>query len=298
MATVNNRVMKPQAVTINGISAGGLVTCRLQAGYDNILQNPVDGLQVSMVDRLTEFVRGNLVSQDWIHFLELLTGTMGTYVFYERKSGAAEATGYIKHTITNPVVHRCSLNLTHRGYGTVSADFECKAADETKGILDMWTPLDSQAAPSYVSAARSLEITACAHGALSVYHVTRLSFDIVLQLIKASQDGDVGYTAVDALLVGIVPSGTLTIQDSAITTAKLKAVELITASAGDLALTVKQSQGAANKTLTIANVVFGSGEQNADVNSEYDEFNIPFMVANDPDTPLTLSGDNKIVTIA
>jgi len=299
MTTVNNRVMKPQAITINTIAAGGLMTLRLLAGYDNVLQTPVDGLQVPMGDRLTEFVRGNMTGQDWLHVIELLTGAVGTSVHYERKSGVAEATGYIKHTLNKPVIHRCGISLMHRGYGSINADFECQAADETEGIADLWVPEDNQAAPTYVSAARGLEITACVHGGdLNIYHVTKLDFNIVMQLLKASQDGDIGYTAVDALLSGIMPSGVLTIQDSEIISAKLKAVEMVQAARGNLVLSIRQAGGAAAKTLTIAGVEFTNLSESSDVNADYSSYDVPFIITNNASTPLTLSGPNKILAIA
>lgn len=299
MTTVNTRIMQPQAMTINTIANGGLMTLRLNAGYDNILQTPVDGLELSLIDRLTEFVRGNMTGQDWVHIIELLTGVVGTSVHYQRKSGAEEATGYIKHTITNPVIYKCNLSLQHRGYASAGADFECRAADPTKGIADIWVPLDAQAPPTYISAARGIEITACLHGALAIYHVTRLELNIEMPLIKASQDGDVGYTAVDALLSGIKASGSLTFQDAGITAAQLKAVQLIKAAKAALVLTVKLSQGATAKTLTLANVLFTSLGQDSNADSkDYDTFNLPFIIANDATTQLTLTGTNKIITIA
>jgi len=301
MATVNKRAGKAQAAVINGVDAGGLMVAAIQAGFDDILQSPADGLEIPLIDRATEFVRGSINSQDWVHLVDLLTGVVGTYVFYERKSGVAVATGYIKHTLTAPVIHRCGINLTHRGYGTANADFECKPADETKGVADMWQLADTQAAPSYISAARGLEITACVHDAtLTVKHVTGLDFVIAMLMSKASQDGDVGYTAVDAELGGIPPTGTLRFQDSSVKdeSTELMAEQLLAAAAGDLVLTVKQSQGATAKTVTIANVVFDSIDTAPAAGTPYTEYSMPFRVANDADTPLTLAGTDKIITIA
>ena len=301
MAIKNYRIFLPQAHIINGIANGGLVTHRIQAGYDNILQNPVDGLELSMADFITEFVRGDFTSQDWVHIIELLTGTVGTSVFYERKSGTAEASGYIKHTLNNPVIHKMTLVIQHRGYGNISGSYECRAADETKGITDMWVKTDSQNAPTYVSAARGLEITACALGILNVYHVTRLELTIEMSMSKSSQDGDVGYTAVDVFVKSAY--GTLTMQDAEIATSQAKAVQLLKAARGSLVTTIKQSQGATAKTLTIAGVKFTSAGHNTSApdaggNPNPDEFSVPFIVTNDVTTQLTLAGTNKIVTIA
>lgn len=297
MSTVNKRILQPQAHVINGVSAGGLVTHNIQAGYDDTLQNPVDGLALAMADLVTEFVRGSFSSQDWVHVIELLTGTVGTSVFYQRKSGVAEASGYIKHTLNKPVMHRMALSIRHRKYATANGSFECMAADETEGIADLWVTADSQSAPTYVPAARGLEIEACALGTLEIFHVIGLDIAIELPLVKASQDGDIGYTAVDALTNGMRASGSLIIQDAAISGGKVKAVDMVTANRGNLVLSVKQSQGVANKALTVAGVKFTSTGHNAG-GENYDEFSVPFIIANDAGTPLTLSGTNKILTIA
>jgi len=299
MATVNKRIMQPQALTINAIAAGGLVRHNIDAGYDDVLQNPVDGFELAMADFLTERVRGTFTSQDWVHLIELLTGTVGTSVFYERKSGTAEATGYMKHTLNNPVIYKMSLNLQHRKYASVDGSYECRAASETEGIADLWEMLDGQATPTAVSALRALEITACTHNSVAIYHCTGLKLDIEMPLMKASNDGDVGYTAVDALLSGIKVSGTLTFQDAGIATAQLRAAVLLAAARANLALTIKQSQGATAKTLTIAGVKFTSvGHDTNSDSKEPDEFSMPFIITNNATTPLTLAGANKIITIA
>jgi hypothetical protein len=303
MATVNNRIHQPQALTINAIAAGGLVTHQIQLGYDDKNQHPVDGAALGMIDYLTEFVRGQFTMEDWVHFIELLTGIVGTDVFYERKSGAAEATGYVKHTLNNPVIYKCELTITHRKMAQCTGSYECKAADEAAGILDIWEHTDSQAAPTHLPAARGQEVTACQHGELDIYHVTQLKLTIEMPLLKASHDGDVGYTAVDALQTGMRAYGSITFQDASIADGSIKVAELITAARASLVASVRQCQGASAKTLTVAGVKFHSGGQNTSApqhggNASPDEFTAEFEVTNDSETPLTLSGANKIVTIA
>ena len=138
MATVNSRLKKLQAVTINAVAAGGSLTARLQFGYDNIARSDPDGLEVAVRDREVQYCRGQIITQDWVHAIDLLTGAVGTLVFSERNSGVVAATGYTLHTITNPVIHKFLLriqrNLQGGVYATCAYDFECKAADETKGF--------------------------------------------------------------------------------------------------------------------------------------------------------------------
>jgi hypothetical protein len=304
MTTVNKRIRTPMANTINGIAAGGLVSHRIQAGFDDINQNPVDGNQLPMVDMLTEFVRGDAVSQDWVHVIELLTGTVGTDVFYERKIGVAEASGYIKHTLLNPIIHRIVLALSHRKYGTVNYSYECKAADENDGMTELWSITDSQSAPTHLDAVKALEIVSCQLGVLNIYHVMGLDLTIELPLLKLSADGDLGYTTVEAILNGMKINGTLRFQDADISTSQIKAMQLMKAARGSLVLSVKQAQEVAAKTLTIAGVKFIGPAEHAPSNPDSgqvpnpDEFSVPFMITDSSATQLTLAGANKVITIS
>lgn len=302
MATVNMRTGLPQAVTINGVDAGGIMTARIDAGFENIMRSSPDGLQVPVKDKEIQYVRGTIVTQDWVEAINLLIGAVGTYVFYERKSGVAEATGYIEHTITAPVIHRVSINFTKGGYATLSLDFECRAADETKTIADMWAVLDSQAAPTYISAARGgFRVESAVHGVdpndINIYHVTAFDFTLTLPLVKACNDGDVAYTCVDARLNGLTAGGSISFQGGEITGAILTAQELIAAAAADLVIVVTQSQAGADKTITIARVDFNSIGDSLDVNTPFTGYTAAFDVANDPDTPLTLEVAPKIIAI-
>jgi hypothetical protein len=299
MATVNKRIYHPQALTVNSVAAGGLITVTVLEGYENVMSSPPDGLQgPPIIDREVQFCRGTIVIQDWPDAINLLTGVVGTLVFYERKSGTAEASGYIKHTLTNPVIHQINVALGKGGYITVSASFECKAADETKTIVDMHAMTDSQNAPTYISAARGgWRVVTTAHGAVSVYHVTGFNFSISLPVAKACNDADIAYTCVDAKQSGMTCGGSLNFQDAEITAAKLKVQDLLLAVASSLVLTVVQSSGAANKVITIARAIFTGDSENSDVNADFGGYSVNFDVANDPSTPLTLDGTNKIITI-
>lgn len=305
MATVNKRVGLPQAITINGVDAGGAMTARIDAGFENIMRSSPDGLQVPVKDKEIQYVRGTIVTQDWVEAINLATGVVGTYIFYERISGVAEATGFIKHTITAPVIHRVTITFTKGGYATVSLDFECRAADETKTIADMWALLDTQAAPTYISAARGgFRITSAKHGHetptpawIDIYHVMSFNFTLTLPLVRACNDSDVGYTCVDARLSGLTAGGSIGFQGGEITGAILTCQELVVATKDQLVLVATQSQGAADKTITINGVDFNSVSSPSDVNTPFTEYAANFDVANDADTPLTLADDNKIITI-
>lgn len=298
MTTVNNRVGIPQAIVINGVDAGGAMTAAINAGYDNIMRSAPDGLQVPIKDKEIQFVRGTVTTQDWVEVVNLLVGVVGTYVFYERKSGVAPATGFIQHTITNPVIYQASFTLTKGGYATASFSFECRAADETKTIADMWALLDSQAAPTYLTTARGgYRIETAAHGAISIYHVTAFNFGLTLPLVKACNDADIGYTCVDARLDGLTAAGSISFQDALITGAILTCQQLIAAAKGSLVLVVTQGQGGADKTITIAGVDFNNVGDSSGANTPFTEYTADFDVANDETTQLTLEGTNKIITI-
>jgi len=301
MATVNERIKKPQAFVINGVDAGGGMTAAIETGYDNIIKSAPDGLQLPVKDKETAYCRGTIVTQDWVHFLDLLTGASGTYVFYERKDDGDEATGYVQHTIVNPVIHNVSVSFTKGAYATISLNFECKAADETAGIADFWTQLDAQAAPSYISAARGgYRIETCVHGAdldaIDIHHVTAFSFSLAMNLVKACNDADVGYTCVSAELENMQAAGSLSFQSAVIDT-NILIQNLLAADAADLVLTLTQAQGAADKTITIANVDFNTAGGNSDASADFTSYTASFDIANDAAAPLTLEGENKIITI-
>jgi len=307
MTTVNERVLIPQVSVINGVDAGGTMQARIEQGFENKLQSSVDGLQVPLKDKWCQYTRGSVVTQDWVQAILILLGTLGNYTFSERKSGVVEATGYIKNTIVNPVIHRMMIRLNENGYAAITFDFECRAADETIGHADQWTLLDDQAAPTYIAAARGghrFLTTVFDPGGtpLSIYHVTAFEFVLTMGLFKFCADGDVGYTCVDAVMNNMICNGSLSFLDSSIATAQLKAQQLLALAAASLQLTVAQGQGAANKVLTVAGMDFNNFTRTSD-NSSANPPNptghtITYDVANNVDTQLTLAGVNKILTIA
>ncbi len=307
MVTVNERLYAPQATTINGVDAGGVMSIRLEEGFDNIIRSAPDGLEGPVKDKEVQRVRGQVVSQDWVEFVNLLNGTLGTKEFWEQKSGVAPATGYVKHTITNPVIHKARIvfnRSTTRGqYATVAYDFECRAEDETKGIADMHAILDDQAAPTYVSAAHGgFRIISAAFDTdvdiINIYHVTRFEFEIAMQLVKECNDSDVGYTCVDARFDGLQTRGILAFQDAEIAATQLKAQQLVVHASDQLLLTVKQGQGAANQTITMLGVDFNDFSSNSYSGADFTEYAMNYDIANSAATPLTLAGTNKIIAIA
>lgn len=300
MATVNKRVYHPEAMTINGLAVGGVLTVAINEGFDTQLRSSPDGLQVPILDKTDQFVRGVITCQDWPDIINLLTGAIGTCIFWERKSGVAEATGYIKHTLNNPTIHQVSLAVNQGGYAVVTANYECMAASETETIADMHKMLDTQAAPTYIPTARGgwRIITTVLGATQNIYHVTGFNFSLALPLVKACNDADIAYTCVEARLDGITASGSINFQDGAIVSAKLTAQSLLLAAVDNLVITVRQSAAAANKIITIANASFLNAGSNSDVNAPFTGYTASFEVANNPTTPLTLAGTNKIITIA
>jgi hypothetical protein len=98
---------------------------------------------------------------------------------------------------------------------------------------------------------------------------------------------------------GMDCSGSLSFEDMTITSAKLKAVDLLLAARGPLVLTLKQAGGAVNKVVTIAGVIFTGGPDTMSNSGDgYSSQSLSFTVSNDATTQLTLAGANKIITIA
>lgn len=279
MAT-NNRVLRPYhggatttTATVNGVDAGGLMTANINIGFDGIITTPHDGNAFPNTDRLTEFCRGSMVSQDWIECLNVLNGTEGSWVFYERESGAATV---VVHTLSTMVIENVSVNLQHRGYATASFNWECFAATPaTQGFVEMWARLAAQTAPAAITdTARGLEITALTHGGATVEQITGLSFNIGGTISKASHDGDQSYNVVERIQGGVPVSGTLTTQDLGAAIGLLDASGL----ADDIVVTVKQSQAATAKTLTILDAQFTNLSTTSDTTSSgYTEYSLDFV---------------------
>ncbi|HQG06756.1 MAG TPA: hypothetical protein PLX18_11025 [Anaerohalosphaeraceae bacterium] len=298
MATVNKRIFLPQAVVANGVSFGGTTSVRIEAGWENQIRTSPDGLALPVVDRDVQYVRGSFTTGNWALMDAALTGTLGSLVFYERKSGTAAATGYIKHTLTSPVIYRVSLAVSQGQLAALTAAFECRFASDDATIQDVWVITDSQAAPVQINAEYGgWRVTECSHGQTSIMHVTGLSFDLAMPLLRACNDGDIGYTAVDAVFGGgMTAAGSLTFEDASITDNQLLVNRLLTAAAADLTVQLRQSGGDPDKLLTIANVIFTGGTQSGG-GVRYSGFTLPFAVTNDLTAPLTLTGDNKIIAI-
>lgn len=305
MATVNNRIKVVQAVAFNGVNANGAMSLACQAGYDKVLRSDPDGIGgPAIIDKFAEFCRGAYASQDWTGFLSVLTAAVSSFVGYQRKSGVPEATGYLKHTIVNPVVHRAVLNQTLDSYMHAAYSFECRAADETKGFADMWTQEDNQAKPDYVAAARgghriSAAVFTPDSGSpvsISIYHLTAFNLSIEMRLDKYCNDADVGYTAVDAEADGLTANGQIGFQDAAVSAGQLTAQRLLSAGRGTLELTAVQGGGAAAKTITVAGVDFEALDSNA-TPRDATGFMLRYNIANSAAQPLTLAGTNKILTI-
>jgi len=304
MATINNRALVPQASTINGVDAGGLMQARIQQGFDNVIQSPVDGLQFPLEDKSVEFVRGTVVTQDWTKVIDILTGTVGTFPFYERKSGGDDVDGWIKHTITNPVIHKMGLRFTKGGFCAATFTFECRASDVAIGFADMYTLLDAQAAPDYISAARGgfrlISSVFDPDGTpVSIYHVLSVELILTMALFTRCDDGDTGYTCCEALFDAMICTGSIKFDDSSIAANQLKGQQLLALAANSLNLTVAQSQGAANKVLTIAGVSFKElSRESAATTKNPAGHTLSFAIANNTANPITLSGTDKLLTIA
>jgi len=119
----------------------------------------------------------------------------------------------------------------------------------------------------------------------------------MLPLVRSCNDGDVGYTCVDARLNGLMATGSISFQDATIISNALLCLKLVTASKSTLTITVKQSQSATSKVIAIAGVDFNSVGNSSDAEAPFTEYTAAFDIANDIDTQLTLTGTNKIITI-
>ncbi len=293
----NHRLHKPQAATINGVSFGGLTVANIVKGYDQVLTSSPDGAEVAFSDRYCQYCRGNITTQDITQALNILTGDIDTFVFYEAESG--EST-YIKHTINNPVIFDLAISINKDQYATASFNFECLAESASAGFAGMHVPARAEETlPEYVAAARGGQIVKTLKlGTTDILHVTGLSFNLAFSISKESNDGSVGYTTIDTSMNGILPSGNISFQDSGAETDKDLSGQVLALTRQSLVATLAMGQGAADKTVTIAGVEIISCSNGSSSGDGYTTYDASYQVTNNATTPLTLSGTNKIITIA
>ena len=292
MALTNNRrlhAVMESAANINGVTIGGFVSGTIFEGYENMVASPADGLTFPTVDRFTKVVRGTLTCQDWTEVLDVLAGTVGTYVFYQKESGAAT---YTKHTLTAPVIHSATINIPVRGMASATWSFQCRPAANTDDFSNMWTKLAAQEAPTPATSARTVNIEGGTHDGDTINHVTGLTININGGLAVAPGDGDLTNTAVDVIWGGSPVTGNLATQDY--TMGQL----LLANGLADLAITLTSAKGVADKTLTIHNCFFLSNDASPQAGPVYDGHNMPFVVSSgggDTDYVLSSSTTSELV---
>ncbi|MCE5184930.1 MAG: hypothetical protein LLF76_02250 [Planctomycetaceae bacterium] len=287
---------------INGVDQGGEMSIAIDEGYDEIAESSVEGTEVAVVDRGAQYVRGVCATQSWMTVISLLAGTIGTYVFYERKSGAAAATGWLKHTLTSPVIWDVEFNWNQGSYGTATFKFECRFATAATVISDVHSLMDSQAGPTLSDELElgGYRIDSAALGVLAIYGVSAFRFHLGLKLAKSSVGAALGYTSVDAELgaAGGRADGSLTFQDSSVATTVGKEAQLLTAARASLVLSGKMASGAENKKVTVAGVMFTTCSRRMVGNrQQYAETTANYIISNSLATPLTIAGANKIIVM-
>jgi len=292
----NTRTTVLRGFTINSVGAAAALTASIQAGYDEKVYSEPDGLALPIRDRASQFVRGTVSMQDWTKAIAILTGTLGTLEFYVGESGADT---FQLHVLANPIIHRLRLDLRQGQYGSAQFDFECRFDDAATTIKDVWTVDAAVAAPDYVAAAfGGWRFVSAALGLATIQHITALDFTLTVPIFKASNDSDLGYTAVDRILSGLRAAGSLACQDSEVAESEaLKLADLTDAARGSLVVTARMHGAAADKVLTFAGCEIDAVRSNP-TTRPYTEHSIDFELTNDQTTQLTLAGDNKILTIA
>ena len=290
MAATNNRVRMIRESTINGVDSGGMVTVLIQEGWDQIIRSGPSDIAGMVVDRECQFVRGAIATQDWSKAYNSLVAASGNFVFSERISGAAAGSAWQAHTLANTVIHRLDLAQQFGQYMTATYAYECKFASDSTTYSDVHSVAAGGAAGAAHTATRGgYRVESATLGEVNFYHVTQFNLSIALPLFKDCNDGDVGYTIVEAETeCGIAVTGSITVQDEDFD-------PIGDADPADLVLTLRSSSGAADKTITVKDVVFTGRDSNKQ--QGYGTFAHAFEVSN-PDGDLTLSGETKFLTIA
>jgi len=262
----NKRVFQAQALTVNTVAVGGLARISFDATYRDVIRSRPDGaFGVEDVDRTGLVIGVTIDCTDVVKINQLLASTPGDMTFYAKESGTAT---FHKYTIVSAdaktVLTGGRLSFPKNADGTLSLSGRLAVTDGTKDLKDVLKVDDAEAAPVLTYPVRlqrphnaSFDPDG-ADPAIAPIHLESVELSLDAVVIDDYADADVAVTAVD--VVGwnplrttfshkdASPSGVVPIGDIS--------GKLMGAVRGVLTVLLLGRGGAANKTLTVNNLLF------------------------------------------
>jgi len=277
----NKRVFQAQALTVNGVAVAGLSRISIDASYRDIIRSRPDGaVGVEDVDRTGLVFNVTIECTDVTKVNELLASTPGTLMFYARESGAAT---YHKYTTAGSicVLHGADLRFAKNADAVMTLRGRLAVTSGTSDLKDIFVVDDAEAAGTLVYPVRLQRPNTASYdpdgaaAAIAPLHLESLDMSIDAVVIDDYADADIAVTACD--VVGWNPLRTSLVHKDASMqsgTAPQRDItgEIMNAARGVLTVVLLGRGGAANKTLTINNLLFNSARP--DFGAEYATFTL------------------------
>ena len=302
----NKRIFQVQGLVSNGVSIGGLASLDFDAAYKDVIQSTPDGaVGAEDVDRAGLRVAASLQCSDVAKMNAVLDSAPGSTSFSGKESGASTWHNYVVQSI---LWSGMNLSMSKNADGGLGMDGVVRFADGTKDLQDAITLAAAEATPPTLTYPARLyrPNTASfdpdgAADAIAPLHVESVNLTVNGNVLEDYGDTDIGQTAVD--LAGWNPlQVTLVIRDASDPGAEAGdiASKIIAAARGALTVALLGRAGAADKTLTVNNLVF-TGVR-ASHSADYTEFTLTGSAGwrsnFAPGTVYTLNATDKLFEIA
>ena len=258
----NQRTFLVQGLNLNGVALGGLATIRFTAAYRAVVVSTPDGaFGAEDVDRAGLAVGVQIVCADVTQARNALTAAVGDTTFSGKESGANTWHDY---TVPGIVLTGMNLSITKAADAQLTLDGVVRFPSGTADLDDILTVTGGGgAAPSLTYPVRLFRPFNAAFDAgyagspISPLHVESVQLALAAQVNEDFADADIGHTAVD--IVGWQPlQVSLVHRDAQIPPGDPSHIssKLMGAARGKLTVQLKGRGGAADKTLTVENLLW------------------------------------------
>ena len=263
----NKRVFEAQPLTQNGVAIGGVAQIVLSAGQQTAVVSNPDGAEMAEdVDVIDLGASYTMECSDLAKVNALLAAADGDAVFQGKESGTQT---FQNTTIGGGggdiIITGADVTIPRNADGSLRISGVCRFADGAKTLSDLITLLGGQVAGTLTYPERLYRVHSVsfdpdgAPGAILPIHAESVGFSISAQALQSAGDDDIGMTA-DKFGYGVL-NVTLTHRDRGIVTGSDISAQLLGAGRGVLTAELSGRGGAADKTLTVNNLVWQAADE-------------------------------------
>jgi len=295
----NNRLFEVEGLSFNGEAVGGLASLGFDGGYQDVPESDGDGaVGAEDVDRAGLRVAWNLATTDVAKVNALMAAAVGNTEFSGRESGLATYRDYV---VPGLVPIGFTLNLPKATDAVLTLNGLVRFATAATDLDDIFAATAAQPAPTKTYPARLFRPHTVSYAddpAVAPTHLESINLSLAAQRVHEDySDTDIGETAVDvgpwaALKIALV------LKDYSVSGTSDMAAKLMMAATGKaLTATLSGRGGAADKTLTVNNVIWtGHNKTKA---KDYWQWTINGSAGwKNGETEYTLNGSPKLFSIA